>query len=90
MSEPRDLRDLVGDDVPAEELELSGVVAAVTTFFAYRLDLLQSLGQWSQGSFATGLSPTEIEGKNTVEGDIDNDSTATDGVLERQRERTNS
>jgi hypothetical protein len=47
------------------------------------------IGQ-SKGSFATGIPPEEIEGENTVEGDIDNDSTATDGVPERQRERTNS
>ncbi|SOD95348.1 ABC transporter permease [Blastococcus haudaquaticus] len=39
--------------VPLVGIMLGGVVAAVTTFFAYRLDLLQSLGQWAQGSFAT-------------------------------------
>ncbi|RCS60560.1 ABC transporter permease [Microbacterium sp. JB110] len=39
--------------VPLVGIMLGGVVGAVTTFFAYRLDLLQSLGQWSQGSFAT-------------------------------------
>jgi iron complex transport system permease protein len=39
--------------VPLVGIMLGGVVAAVTTFVAYRLDLLQSLGQWSQGSFAT-------------------------------------
>lgn len=39
--------------VPLVGIMLGGVVAAVTTFFAYRLDLLQSLRQWSQGSFAT-------------------------------------
>ena len=39
--------------VPLVGIMLGGVVASVTTFFAYRLDLLQSLGQWSQGSFAT-------------------------------------
>jgi iron complex transport system permease protein len=39
--------------VPLVGIMLAGVVGAVTTFFAYRLDLLQSLGQWSQGSFAT-------------------------------------
>ncbi len=38
--------------VPLVGIMLGGVVGAVTTFFAYRLDLLQSLGQWSQGSFA--------------------------------------
>jgi iron complex transport system permease protein len=39
--------------VPLVGIMLGGVVGAITTFFAYRLDLLQSLGQWSQGSFAT-------------------------------------
>lgn len=39
--------------VPLVGLMLGGVVAAGTTFFAYRLDLLQSLQQWSQGSFAS-------------------------------------
>ncbi|MFB7251099.1 ABC transporter permease [Microbacterium sp. NPDC056234] len=39
--------------VPLVGIMLGGIVASVTTFFAYRLDLLQSLGQWSQGSFAT-------------------------------------
>ncbi|WP_309069630.1 iron chelate uptake ABC transporter family permease subunit, partial [Microbacterium sp.] len=38
--------------VPLVGIMLGGVVAAITTFFAYRLDLLQSLGQWAQGSFA--------------------------------------
>ncbi|GAB3306802.1 ABC transporter permease [Geodermatophilus aquaeductus] len=38
--------------VPLVGIMLGGVVGAVTTFFAYRLDLLQSLMQWSQGSFA--------------------------------------
>ena len=38
--------------VPLVGIMLGGIVAAVTTFVAYRLDLLQSLGQWAQGSFA--------------------------------------
>ena len=42
--------------VPLVGIMLGGVVAAVTTLIAYRLDLLQSLGQWSQGSFATVMS----------------------------------
>jgi hypothetical protein len=46
------------------------------------------IGQ-SKGSFMTGISPEEIEGENTVEGDVDNDTTATDGLPERKRERTN-
>ena len=47
------------------------------------------IGQ-SKGSFMTGISPEEIEGENTVEGDIDNDTTASDGVPQRKRERTNA
>ena len=47
------------------------------------------IGQ-SRGSFATGMPPSEMEGENTVEGDIDNDSTGGDGVPERKRERTNA
>jgi iron complex transport system permease protein len=39
--------------VPLVGIMLGGVVGSVTVFFAYRLDLLQSLGQWSQGSFAS-------------------------------------
>ncbi|MCR2812484.1 iron chelate uptake ABC transporter family permease subunit [Microbacterium sp. zg.Y1090] len=39
--------------VPLVGIMLGGIVGAVTAFFAYRLDLLQSLGQWSQGSFAS-------------------------------------
>ncbi|UFU07577.1 ABC transporter permease [Ruania halotolerans] len=39
--------------VPLVGIMLGGVVGAITSFIAYRLDLLQSLGQWSQGSFAS-------------------------------------
>ncbi|MCU1406832.1 MAG: iron transporter permease [Glaciihabitans sp.] len=39
--------------VPLVGIMLGGIVGSITTFFAYRLDLLQSLGQWSQGSFAS-------------------------------------
>lgn len=39
--------------VPLVGIMLGGIVGSVTVFFAYRLDLLQSLGQWSQGSFAS-------------------------------------
>src|SRR5690606_477434 len=39
--------------VPLVGIMLGGVVGAVTTFFAYRLDLLQALGQWMQGSFSS-------------------------------------
>ena len=46
------------------------------------------IGQ-SKGSFATGIPPSEIEGENTVEGDVDKDATAADGVRQRPREHTN-
>jgi hypothetical protein len=46
------------------------------------------IGQ-SKGSFATGIPPEEIEGENTVEGDVDNDSTANDGVPQGEHARTN-
>ncbi len=38
--------------VPLVGLMLGGIISAVTTFFAYRLDLLQSLNAWMTGSFA--------------------------------------
>lgn len=38
--------------VPVVGLMLGGVISAITTFFAYRLDLLQSLNSWLTGSFA--------------------------------------
>jgi hypothetical protein len=47
------------------------------------------IGQ-SKGSFATGILPEAIEGENRVEGDVDNDTTATDGVPEKERGRTNA
>ncbi len=47
------------------------------------------IGQ-SQGSFATGEDPESIEGENTTEGDVDNDSTPTDGVPQREKARTNA
>lgn len=43
----------------------------------------------SKGSFMTGQSPNLIDGENTVEGDIENDSTGSAGVPEEERERTN-
>jgi hypothetical protein len=57
--------------------------------FTDDLERNPGIGQ-SKGSFSTGSSPSEIEGENTVEGDVDNDSTTADGVPERRRERTNS
>ena len=47
------------------------------------------IGQ-SKGSFATAIPPGEIAGENSVEGDVDNDSTGGDGVRERSRERSNA
>ena len=41
--------------VPLVGLMLSGVIDAVTSFFAYRFDLLQSLGAWTSGDFSTVL-----------------------------------
>ena len=42
--------------VPLVGIVLGGVIGAITTFFAYRLDLLQSLNAWLTGSFAGILS----------------------------------
>jgi iron complex transport system permease protein len=38
--------------VPLVGIMLGGVIAAVTTFFAYRYDLLQSLNSWMIGDFS--------------------------------------
>jgi hypothetical protein len=56
--------------------------------FTDDLERNPGIGQ-SKGSFMTGIPPEEIEGENTVEGDVENDSTANDGVPERERLRTN-
>ncbi|HEX8841271.1 MAG TPA: hypothetical protein VF757_03125 [Sphingomicrobium sp.] len=47
------------------------------------------IGQ-SKGSFMTGVPPEEIEGENTLEGDVENDSTASDGAPQRDKARTNA
>jgi hypothetical protein len=52
------------------------------------LDRNPGIGQ-SKGTFATGEDPEELEGENTAVGDLDNDSTATDGVPQEDRGRTN-
>ena len=52
------------------------------------LDWNPGIGQ-SKGTFATGEDPEEIAGENTVEGDVENDSTQTDGVPQEERGRTN-
>lgn len=41
--------------VPLVGIMMGGVISAVTTFFAYRLELLQSLNSWLTGSFASIL-----------------------------------
>ena len=41
--------------VPLVGLTLGGVVSALTTFLAYRFDLLQSLSTWAVGDFSTVL-----------------------------------
>jgi hypothetical protein len=57
--------------------------------FTDDLERNPGIGQ-SKGSFATGEDPQSVEGENTVEGDVDNDSTGSGGVPERERERTGS
>jgi hypothetical protein len=52
------------------------------------LDRNPGIGQ-SKGTFATGEDPEEIEGENTIVGDVENDSTASDGVPQEDRGRTN-
>ena len=50
------------------------------------LDRNPGIGQ-SKGAFATGQDPQEIEGENTVEGDVGNDSTPNDGVPQEESAR---
>ena len=38
--------------VPLVGIMLGGVISAVTTFFAYRYDMMQSLGAWTMGDFS--------------------------------------
>ncbi len=38
--------------VPLVGIMLGGVISAVTTFFAYRNDMMQSLGAWTMGDFS--------------------------------------
>jgi hypothetical protein len=45
------------------------------------------IGQ-SKVAFGTGLHPESTRGENTVEGDVENDSTSNDGVPEEQNEHT--
>lgn len=53
------------------------------------LDRNPGIGQ-SKGSFAIGAPPDEIAGENSLEGDVDNDATATDGLPEEEPKRTNA
>lgn len=53
------------------------------------LDRNPGIGQ-SKGSFETGIRPDDISGENGFEGDVDNDTTATDGLPEEELERTNA
>lgn len=57
--------------------------------FQSDLDRNPGIGQ-SEGSFATGADSDELEGENTVEGDVENDATATGGASERQLGHTNN
>ncbi|NVP56855.1 ABC transporter permease [Mycoplana rhizolycopersici] len=41
--------------VPLVGIMLGGVISAVTTFLAYRFDLLQSMGAWTTGDFSAVL-----------------------------------
>lgn len=41
--------------VPLVGIMLGGMIGAVTTFFAYRFDLLQSMGAWANGDFSAVL-----------------------------------
>lgn len=58
------------------------------TEFADDFDRNPGIGQ-SKGSFATGVKPSEIEGDNTVEGDVENDPNAQGGVDGNRLGRTN-
>ena len=41
--------------VPLVGIMLGGIISAVTTFFAYRFDMMQSMGAWTSGDFSTVL-----------------------------------
>ncbi len=43
----------------------------------------------SPGAFRTGADPETIEADNTVEGDVENGTTASGGISEREEGRTN-
>lgn len=56
--------------------------------FQSDLDRNPGIGQ-SKGAFMTGEDPEELEGENTMEGDVENDTTAAGGVSERKLGNTN-
>lgn len=56
--------------------------------FESDLDRNPGIGQ-SKGLFRTGADLEEIEGENTVEGDVENDARNDGGVGESNRGRTN-
>lgn len=56
--------------------------------FPKDLDRDPGIGR-SKGAFATGEDPMSIEGENTADGDVQNDSTIGDGVDPDQLGRTN-
>jgi hypothetical protein len=56
--------------------------------FQSDLDRNPGIGQ-SKGAFMTGEDPEELEGENTMEGDVENDATAVGGASDRKRGRTN-
>jgi len=41
--------------VPLVGIMLGGIIASITTFFAYRFDMLQSLSTWTMGDFSSVL-----------------------------------
>lgn len=55
--------------------------------FENDLERNPGIGQ-SKGSFMTGQSPEEIEGDNSVEGDVENDATR-QGAVSTDEGRTN-
>jgi hypothetical protein len=56
--------------------------------FADDLDRDPKIGK-SKGTFATGEDPELIDGENTVEGDVENDSSIGGGADPEQLGRTN-
>ncbi len=42
--------------VPLIGIMLGGIISSITTFFAYRFELLQSLGSWQSGDFSSVIS----------------------------------